>query len=178
MRRASLPVQASQQRQESKPVFVENEDIAVRYRGYNPEFVRRVEARREMERRERLIAEMKAKKQAEKERRANLETALVEDARVARVIAQYREVEILRGKKSVRQIILETAIKHGVTEAEILGPCRTKKYVDARHEAMWRARQERPDLSLPQIGNAFRRDHTSILSAVRKMDKKIEQSGN
>lgn len=71
--------------------------------------------------------------------------------------------------KPVAEIIKEVAEKHGVTPAQILGPRRSYPIVAARHEAMAQAYLERPDLSIVQIGRQFKRDHTTLLSAAKKM---------
>lgn len=56
----------------------------------------------------------------------------------------------------------------GITIKEIEGPRRAP--VDARHIAMWLER--RAGMSLPAIGKAFGdRDHTTVLSAVRRVGR-------
>lgn len=70
---------------------------------------------------------------------------------------------------SVANIIRDTATRTGVHISDILGHRMAKGIVAARHEAMTAAYQQRPDLSLPQLGKLFGgRDHTTILHAVRK----------
>ena len=57
---------------------------------------------------------------------------------------------------------------------ELLGPCRTKDLVTARHITMY-ALREHTDLSLPIIGGLFDgRDHTSVLHAVNKITEKMK----
>ncbi|TIV00205.1 MAG: hypothetical protein E5W09_06305 [Mesorhizobium sp.] len=68
----------------------------------------------------------------------------------------------------VRSIIMEVAQRHGIDPALILGQCRSQRLVAIRHEAIALAHLRRPDLSLPQLGRAFHRDHTSILHVLRK----------
>lgn len=63
-------------------------------------------------------------------------------------------------------IILETAAKHGVRVSDILKHDRLRPYVHARQEAMYRARTEL-QLSFPQLGLAFARDHTTVQHACR-----------
>lgn len=148
---------------------------------YNPAFLRRVrekqqrraaaELRRKMEeeRRARKAKEAEERARAEAERRAREEEERAREA-TAILVSQFREIEIVGGKKSVRQIICDVAIEHGVRVDDILGVTRNAKITKARHAAIYRARQERPDMSLPQIGRVFRRDHTSILHAIRKIE--------
>ncbi|MGJ7039164.1 chromosomal replication initiation ATPase DnaA [Shinella sp. BE166] len=59
-----------------------------------------------------------------------------------------------------------------ITYAEIMGVSRSVAVVEARHTCIYAVKMARPDLSLPQIGRIFGgRDHTSIIHAVRKMEK-------
>ena len=55
---------------------------------------------------------------------------------------------------------------------------RHKNIADARAVAMWVARK-RTSMSFPEIGREFDKDHTTVMSAVRKIDKAIavEPSG-
>ena len=71
-------------------------------------------------------------------------------------------------RKSARQIVAEVALKHGLKMSDLTGPYRHKSIVKARHEAMWRVRDE-TNLSYPQIGRVLgNRDHTTVLHGVRK----------
>jgi hypothetical protein len=51
-------------------------------------------------------------------------------------------------------------------------PLRSKGVVRARQRAMWACREIRGDASLPQIGRAFHRDHTTVLFAWRRVEKR------
>lgn len=156
-------------------MFVENEYLNKRYQGLNPEFYRRAMKKREAEERRRAEAEKLAKEATAKaEAKARAESSLADlqaSQTVASMLSQYRELEVTFGKKSVRQIILETAIKYNVRAEDITGASRAKDIIPARHEAMWRARYERPDLSLPTLGKVFNRDHSTCLAAIRKIDR-------
>ena len=70
---------------------------------------------------------------------------------------------------SVHQIIKQIAAEHNVSLDEILGPRRQPPLVAARHAAMAAVYLAKPHLSLPVLGRYFHRDHTSLLSALRKM---------
>lgn len=81
--------------------------------------------------------------------------------------------------RRITQIIAEVAERHEMTPAEITGPWRWKRHCRARYEAMWLARQVmgkdgKPLYSLPEIGRVFRRDHTTVINALRRHE---EQSG-
>jgi chromosomal replication initiation ATPase DnaA len=110
---------------------------------------------------ERLISEAKA----EVER-------LVRDARnEARVLIEMAEqgTADLPPRPAVRDIIKDAAERTGVSVSDIVSHRRAKGINVARREAMAAVYQQRPDLSLPQLGRLFGgRDHTTILHAVRK----------
>lgn len=66
-------------------------------------------------------------------------------------------------------IIKETA-RYFNTEGEILrGPTRSKSIAEARHVAMYLVRKM-TNLSLPDTGREFDRDHTTVISAVKKIE--------
>ena len=77
-------------------------------------------------------------------------------------------------KSEIPRIIREVSDATGVPVRDILGPSRTQHIVHARFLAIWRAAKE-TNLSQPQIGRAFNRDHTSIGNAIRRMDAKMKQ---
>lgn len=101
-----------------------------------------------------------------------------EEARLILIAAREEATKILSragldasdtvGRVPVLDIIKAVAAKHGLTVAQIKGHGRQKALTAARHEAISRVYAARPDLSLPQIGRIFHRDHTTILHAVRK----------
>lgn len=72
-------------------------------------------------------------------------------------------------KIPVIDLIRSVAQKHGVSVAAIKGRAREQSIVAIRHEAIGLTYKLRPDLSLPQIGRVFNRDHTTVLFAVRKL---------
>jgi len=72
----------------------------------------------------------------------------------------------------VAMIKKEVANKWGFSVPDLEGVNRSKMLTYARHEAMFRVRNETP-LSYPEIGFFFgRRDHTSIIYAVKNFGKK------
>ena len=82
-----------------------------------------------------------------------------------------RDIIFPGGPKSRAQAIRrDVANAHGVTLAEMDSPRHDRRYVAPRFEAIARIYVECPELSLPVIGQMFGgRDHTTILSAVKKM---------
>jgi hypothetical protein len=55
--------------------------------------------------------------------------------------------------------------------ADILGRNRRPPIAAARHEAVWRVRLA-TGWSLPRLGRFFKRDHTTVLHSLRKMEKR------
>jgi len=71
-------------------------------------------------------------------------------------------------QNTVRGIIARVAEEHGLTAADIVGPSHKQKLIVARHEAIYRVWIEKDPIGLAEIGRYFNRDHTTILSALRK----------
>ena len=74
----------------------------------------------------------------------------------------------------IKAIQITVAKAYGVSVDELLSERRQKYLAEARHIAMWLARKHTPR-SFPQIGGAFRRDHTSVISAINKISAKLER---
>lgn len=73
-----------------------------------------------------------------------------------------------------QKIMYVVAVKHGVRLEDLRSPARIKRFVLARHEAMWEIRRQRPALSLPHIGRLFGgRDHTTILHGIRAHQNRL-----
>lgn len=71
------------------------------------------------------------------------------------------------------EIIDEVCAKHRVARKDVLSVIRSRYVIPARHEAMYRIREEKC-LSWAQIGRIFDRDHTSVLHGWRKHKASIE----
>lgn len=70
-------------------------------------------------------------------------------------------------------IVKEVAEDFAIPVSEIVGPDRRRWVTDVRHLAMARVYTEVEDASLADIANLFGgRDHTTILSAIRKFKSK------
>jgi chromosomal replication initiation ATPase DnaA len=67
----------------------------------------------------------------------------------------------------------------GVRWADLKGPRRTREFIIPRHLAMYEIYAQKRNMSLPMIGRLFGgRDHTTILSAVRKIERmKMAEEG-
>lgn len=70
--------------------------------------------------------------------------------------------------RSIRRIVDQVAAHFGVSKGHLLGEPRAAHITLARHVAMHLCR-ELHGFSLPFIGRAFNRDHTSVLHAVRRI---------
>lgn len=72
-------------------------------------------------------------------------------------------------RKSVREIIDEVLKDFPeVTYAELMSANRNRMVTAARFQAIWAVKQERPELSTVQLGRFFKRDHASIINALKK----------
>jgi len=62
--------------------------------------------------------------------------------------------------------------KYGISRNELTGQKRTKEIVNARHIAIYLIRNT-VELSLPNIGKIFNRDHTTVMSSIENVEKRI-----
>ena len=56
---------------------------------------------------------------------------------------------------------------------EIWGRTRSREYARPRHLAMFLTRELNPDMSLPEIGRRFDRDHSTVLMGIRRVRKHL-----
>lgn len=84
---------------------------------------------------------------------------------------------------SIHAIQREVAKHFGIQVEDITGPSRTQKYCAPRHIALWLCRElvkreNGKPVSLPTLGKLFGgRDHSTVLIALRRMQKEIEEGG-
>lgn len=71
-------------------------------------------------------------------------------------------------------IIAQTAAYFGLSIEELTGPSRGRHLVMARQIAMYLCR-ELTQLSLPKIGEEFKRDHTTVMYAERKINQLLAE---
>lgn len=112
------------------------------------------------------------------QRRDALQTRLrAEIAKGLRLIdmeaAAHRAERLMREQPTELDIAEQVAERHGVTVAEIMGPARGGGVPTARAEIWWRCRTQLGS-SYAHLGRLFARDHTTILVAVRKHDRKLK----
>ena len=75
-------------------------------------------------------------------------------------------------RETMRDIIERVADEYGFDYQHMIGPARFGLISRARQDAMhecWRTRR----WSLPQIGRAFNRDHTTVLHGVRAHKRRL-----
>ncbi|WP_448113090.1 helix-turn-helix domain-containing protein [Mesorhizobium amorphae] len=104
-------------------------------------------------------------------------TAPEPEATSSDAVAAYRAIDVLWPKTPARQIIREVARAHGLTFEEVVGEGLKKKLVEARFDAIKAVADGRPDLSLPQIGYIFNRDHPAIIHALKKRGGRKNREG-
>jgi len=70
-------------------------------------------------------------------------------------------------KRSLAEIIRATAEKYELTVGHLKSDVRTQKVAIARHDAMYQCAAE-TTFSLKQIGRALHKDHTTVISGIRR----------
>lgn len=85
--------------------------------------------------------------------------------------------DLLDGQISTESLInrIFTAIynKYSITKDELVGSKRNKEIANARHIAIYLIRNI-VEMSLPNIGRIFNRDHTTIMSSIDNVEKKMK----
>ncbi len=73
---------------------------------------------------------------------------------------------------TVRRVVLAAAAVFGVLDEDIYGPDLHVPIPRARHAAWWLCRRE-ASMSYPQIGRAFGRNHSSIVTGVVRLERRL-----
>ena len=68
-------------------------------------------------------------------------------------------------------ILCERALDLGLSVADLIGSSRTRSIAHSRQDIM-REIYERTNLSMPQVGRMFGRDHTTVLYSIRASKKR------
>jgi Bacterial dnaA protein helix-turn-helix len=89
----------------------------------------------------------------------------------SRQLEQRQSRTPLQYQTPAREALRAVSTRTGVPLADILGRNRRPPIAAARHEAVWRVRLA-TGWSLPRLGRFFKRDHTTVLHSVRKMEKR------
>lgn len=80
---------------------------------------------------------------------------------------------LLLPRTAVSEVIAETAVAFGVTVQQMMSDRQSRSIAWPRQAAMYLA-AEHTCKSLPQIGRAFARDHTTVMYAIRQVRERIE----
>ena len=75
--------------------------------------------------------------------------------------------EVVTPRARIRQLIECAAFHPGVAVGDIIGVSRFKRVHAARLQAIVTVRDHYPKMSLPHLGDIFKRDHSTILHALR-----------
>ena len=73
-------------------------------------------------------------------------------------------------RTTIRAIIRDASVLTGIPVPDIIGHKRTKEFVRVRQAVMWEARRQ--GYSLPQIGRALNRDHTTVIHGLRQVERR------
>lgn len=77
-------------------------------------------------------------------------------------------------RTTVADVIRETAAKHRISVADLIGQSRERRYVRPRQEAMYRVFTECKHISYPDAGRRLGgRDHTTVLHGVKAHARRI-----
>lgn len=75
----------------------------------------------------------------------------------------------------IRVVLLVVARAYGYAESDIVGPVRLRTLSEARQIAYWLARNTiQPAPSYPELGRAFRRDHTTVMSGCERIASRMD----
>lgn len=93
------------------------------------------------------------------------------EARVAELEARLSHVP-RAGGLTVAEILIEASAEFEIPVADLLSPWREARLLPARHASMWLARRLTRQ-SLPAIGRAMRRDHTTVRHGVTETERRM-----
>ena len=101
------------------------------------------------------------------------------NSKITLELAKSSIADILSGTEplniTVEKILSAVSQKFGIPTAELKGKKRTKEIVSARHAAIYIIRKI-TDLSLPDTGKIFNRNHSTIFSAVEAVEKELKNN--
>lgn len=75
--------------------------------------------------------------------------------------------------KETHRIIAAVASRYGLTPGHLTGAQQARRISVVRQKAYSEVRRQRPHLSLPAIGRAFNRDHTTVLHGIRAHEARM-----
>lgn len=144
-----------------------------------------------------LYAELNATKKALQFARDALEKSAASNAKIAKeseekteiILNLKDEIESLEAALNRRQnlggeplvspraVMSQIATEHGLNVDLLTGKGQSKQIVCARHHAMYEVVRRCTHMSWNEIGRAFEKDHTTIISAVRAWPYKANRLG-
>lgn len=71
------------------------------------------------------------------------------------------------------EIIAEVANRYGYTYRDMVGDDLSRRMAKVRAMAYFEVRKRRPHLSYPQIGEAFRKDHSTVIYGVNRHEARM-----
>ncbi len=88
---------------------------------------------------------------------------------------RWRREQIDASASPIRDYVRRRAAELGFSYAEIVGPRQLRILIKPRHLIIWEIKTfVKPEISFPELGRIFGgRDHTTILSAYRKICKQM-----
>ena len=88
-----------------------------------------------------------------------------------------KDIAVVRDPKRITpDVIIDCVAEYyGLSAAQVRGDSRKKEIAQARHMAVYLTR-EMTGLSLPRIGDAFGRDHSTIINSCDKITKQLSSS--
>ena len=91
------------------------------------------------------------------------------------LMEQYRKGPVNQKRATAHSLVELVAAKHGITTKELMSPTRKKNIVEARQEAMYRIKVS-TGYSILEIARFFNKDHTTILHAISKYERKSREN--
>ena len=88
-----------------------------------------------------------------------------------------KDIAVVRDPKRITpDVIIDCVAEYyGLSATQVRGDSRKKEIAQARHMAVYLTR-EMTGLSLPRIGDAFGRDHSTIINSCDKITKQLSSS--
>jgi hypothetical protein len=75
-------------------------------------------------------------------------------------------------RTTTREIVRFVSERFDLKPRDLLGPWRPRTFSAGRHIAMWMIRQS-TELSYPQIGRTFNRDHSAVIHGCKRIERAI-----
>ena len=90
------------------------------------------------------------------------------------ILSGHQDIRSISGEISCKEILSTVSERCGISVNRLCGPERSRSIVVWRQAAHWLCK-ELTSLSLPAIGRAVNRDHTSVLYSIERTEKRMEQ---